>query len=180
MDCRGCQKLTKCCAFQPFVPNFLLGGLLENENRFSLAQHKNLSFQPLGAMATVNYRAQHLDTKDRESEVSLLCSFYKNGGCSIWNFRPGECSTYFCDSGMKTEPRQGLARKAFDVEVAVAQMALVELGFSPRQISSQVDACNGAGDLAQNYSDDRLISMYKQAWNWSKSLTSDQVQSWLE
>lgn len=149
-----------------------------NEDVSLLPKHKNLSFQPLGALATAKYRTSHLAAKDRDLNLDLLCSFYKNGRCSIWEYRPGECSTYFCDSGMTSAPRQELARQSFSVEVAVAQMALVELGFTRVEISAQVDACNGKGDFAQNFSDADLISMYKQAWNWSKSLTAETIASW--
>jgi hypothetical protein len=177
VDCRGCAKLTKCCAFQPFIPNFLLGGWLESLT--VLPQHKSLCFQPLGAMPTPEYREKHRVAGNKDQALDLLCSFYVDGRCSIWNFRPGECSTYFCDEAMTSEPRQSLAKKSFAIEIAVAQMALVELGFAPKEISAQVDACNGQAEFSEKYPDAELILMYKRAWQWSKQLNADLVASWL-
>lgn len=177
VDCRGCHKLTKCCAFQPFIPNYLLGAIFRTTE---LPKHKNLRFEPIGAIPTASYREKHSLTQDKENAVDLLCAFYKNGECSIWENRPGECSTYYCDDQMKSQARQDLSKQAFDTEIAVAQMALVELGLDPEQISRQVDACNTSEDLPEKYSDQELILMYKQAWNWSKQLSASQVRGWLK
>lgn len=79
---------------------------------------------------------------------------------------------------MTSESRQALAKKSFAIEIAVAQMALVELGFAPKEISAQVDACNGEAEFSEKYSDAELILMYKRAWQWSKQLNADLVASW--
>lgn len=57
-------------------------------------------------------------------------------------------------------------------------MALVELGFSSGEISEQVDIVNGA-TAAKIYWSPELLIMYKKAWNWSKTLNREMVESWM-
>ncbi len=180
VDCQGCNKLTKCCAFQPFVPNFLLGGFFQSQGAAELPKIKNLVFQPLGAIATLEYRARHDKVSDKENAEDLLCGFYKEGQCTIWNFRPGECSTYFCDEDMRSQPRQEISERAFRTEIAVAQMALLELGLSHVEIGRQVEACNTSQDFIEKFSDNELLFMYKKSWNWSQGLSAKQVLEWLK
>lgn len=177
LDCAGCAKPAKCCAFQPFVPNFLLGGWLENA--LVLPEIENVYFTPIGAVATPEYRARHVASA--EPGVELLCGFFDrtSRSCTMWNFRPGECSTYFCDDARLSEEREDVRQKSFDLEVSIAQMALVELGFSPVEIGAQVDHVNGMG-VSMITSSPELLMMYKKAWNWSKILTREMVESWME
>lgn len=180
LDCARCLKPAKCCAFQPFVPNFLLGAWLEKSE--SLLEIANVRFHPVGAVACPDYRARHekVTAAGGDPGVDLLCGFFdrERRTCSIWNFRPGECSTYFCDDLRVSEDRQAIRDKSFALEMAVAQMALVELGFSAREIAEQVDLVNGASS-AQIYPGPELLMMYKKAWKWSQGLSREMVKSWM-
>jgi hypothetical protein len=166
LDCGACARPAKCCAFQPFVPNFLLGGWLSGEER--LPEIKNVYFAPVGAIALPEYRAKHTG----EAGIDMLCGFYDRGRCRLWKFRPAECSSYFC-----TEPRTSLRDQGFAAEMAVAQMALAELGLSGREIGEQVDLVNGGA--VKNYPGPEMLIMYKKAWSWSQTLKPETVQSWI-
>ena len=141
-----------------------------------------MRFHPVGAVACPDYRARHerVTSVGGDPGVDLLCGFFdrETRGCSIWKFRPGECSTYFCDDLRLSEDRQAIRSLSFDLEMAAAQMALVELGLSAREIAEQVDLVNGAAS-AQNYSGSQLLLMYKKAWKWSQGLNREMVESWM-
>lgn len=177
LDCQGCQKLTKCCAFQPFIPNFLLGGYLKDA--YNLPQISNVDFYPVGAVPSSSYRENHLKTQNHG--VEFICGFFskETRTCKIWNYRPGECSSYFCDDGGTSPKRKANSEKSFTIEVAVAQMALAQLGFSPTEISAQVDAINGKGTESHKYPGADLLIMYKKAWDWSQTLDKNTIENWL-
>jgi len=177
LDCASCARPAKCCAFQPFVPNFLLGAWLAAAAELPEIPH--VRFHPAGAVATLEYRAAHASVS--EPGVDLLCGFFdrEKRTCRLWAYRPGECSNYFCDDLRLSEARQNLRQRTFDVEMAVTQMALVELGFSGRQIGEQIDIVNGVGE-GSIYPGHELLMMYKRAWIWSQNLNPQTVQSWLE
>lgn len=74
---------TKCCTFQPRLPNYLVGALLAEAGERPPARFSVLyanSRQAFGRAA------------------SLRCPFYEPepGACSIWRYREAVCSTYFC------------------------------------------------------------------------------------
>lgn len=160
VDCRVCARAVKCCDFQPFVANFLLGAWLQD--REELPQVRHAYWHPLGLIPARAYR----ENPDREP-----CSFYSSGACTIYAFRPGECGAYFCD-GIS---REAFATRVFDDEVAIAQMALVEFGLSGREIGAQVDLLNAGAE--ENATGDLLL-MYKAAWNWSQTITPETLKGW--
>jgi Fe-S-cluster containining protein len=96
----------KCCTYFPFVPNFSLGAMLESKNsqaalRIQAAQIKGVLL-PSGLFAAPEHEQRILDIggdgfgQHRE----LLCPFFDTArlGCSVWQYRPGVCTTYFCKS----------------------------------------------------------------------------------
>jgi Fe-S-cluster containining protein len=172
-------KPAKCCAFQPFVPNFLLGAWLENSA--VLPEIANVQFHPVGAVPSPDYRNRHeaVTSSGGDPGVEFLCGFFdrERRACSIWSVRPGECSTYFCDDLRFNENRQALRNLSFDLESNAAQMALVELGYTPKQISEQVDLVNGVCSV-QIYPGQEILLMYKKAWKWSQGLSREMIESW--
>lgn len=179
LDCAGCLKPAKCCAFQPFVPNFLIGAWLERSD--ALPGIANVHFHPVGAVACPDYRKRHeaVTSAGGEPGADFLCGFFdrERRSCSIWSVRPGECSTYFCDDLRLSEDRQALRNLSFNLEMSVAQMALVELGFAPKEISEQVDLVNGAS-FAKIYPGQEILLMYKKSWEWSQGLSREMIESW--
>lgn len=176
VDCGACAKALKCCDFQPFVANFLVGQILaKGENLPSLDPKKAL-YLPIGVVATNAFRTRHAEVVPEQRQADLACGFYdlESRKCKIWFARPGECSTYFCDS----LPRTDLSQNSFEIEVAVAQMALVQQGFSRAEINFQVDAINGERD--QTSSPAGLEHVYLTSWKWSQTLKAQDIQSWLK
>ena len=105
---------TKCCVYYAELPNYLLGGLLQDQ-RESLQEGKKralaiinskLGVTPYGIRKPSWYRKfekekkvnkQH--TMTQEEKETLRCPFYgDDGGCTTWAYREHCCSTHFCFS----------------------------------------------------------------------------------
>lgn len=99
VDCARCTDLFKCCTYRPFIANFLAGQIGEQLNQFDLHEW---DFTICGLSPNLQYRKQFKGKSGWGfgTEESLLCSFYNrgNGGCHIWQNRPGVCRTFFCKS----------------------------------------------------------------------------------
>jgi Fe-S-cluster containining protein len=97
---------TKCCAFQPHIPNFLAGRILMEEDPSIQAGREELerriarrvAISPRwagpGSVFDLLYRSTP-NVFGRAPE--LRCQFLDaNGGCGVWKHRPAVCSTWFC------------------------------------------------------------------------------------
>jgi hypothetical protein len=174
LDCVNCAKPTKCCAFQPFIPNFLVGAWLESRKEGAsagLPPVMNAYWHPIGLIPAAAYRESHARTEGQDPNHA--CSFFKNRACSIYAFRPAECRTYFCEGDFYV--REG--QRAHDKEMALAQMALVECGLGAREIAAQVDVLSQGA--RENYTGSDLVFMYKKAWNWSRQISEQTVEQWI-
>lgn len=165
MNCAGCTRAFKCCDFQPFVANFLCGAVLADGG--ALPFDERVVGLGLGLCASAGFRARH---------GSELCAFNVGGACSIWSRRPGECSVYLCTPA--PEARTRLSEDAFRIETAVAQMALVELGFTPSEIAAEIDFLNEPGEPLPR-TRTRLLEIYRAAWEWASRLEAADVKAFL-
>lgn len=179
VNCRACALPAKCCDFQPFVANFLLGRELAPEPSWQV------SLQPIGVVATAAFRRAHAARSSAapaapvaRTAPAVRCALLSpSGACTIWNRRPGECSTYLCTP---THPRrQQRSERAFAVEVAVAQMALAHLGFSPRELRRQIDFLNNPEQVLPEPPREDLLSIYAFARDWATRLTAEEIAGWL-
>lgn len=88
----------KCCTYFPFLPNFTLGSM----ECASLNRARSGIYLPVGLYPPISYLdlSERLGKKGFGQEPKLLCPFFDRAklGCSIWDFRPGVCTTYFCKS----------------------------------------------------------------------------------
>jgi hypothetical protein len=96
---------TKCCTYQPELPNFLVGGFLADddpgfnevkENFLARVSHYNIT--PLG-IAPPFWTSFSFKMKRFGKHEELKCPFYLGhlgGLCGIWKYRNGTCSTYYC------------------------------------------------------------------------------------
>src|SRR5262245_23420050 len=85
---------TKCCTYQPVLPNFLVGGILADddpglkavkENFLTRISHYNIS--PLG-IAPQFWTSFSFKMKPFGKFKELMCPFYLEGGfCGIWKYR---------------------------------------------------------------------------------------------
>lgn len=173
------QPNLKCCTFHPFTPNYAVGGLLtKNQHSVGLDQIKNkISNQefalPIGLIAPFDYQLKFLtkDENDFGRREDLLCPYYdKNKNrCSIWQYRGVVCTTFFCRSDYGQDGQKFwtvLSDYLSYVEMALAEECLVQLDFSPRDISDQLMYLNRR-EFDANEQDKRTLTAdeVKAVWN---------------
>lgn len=185
LDCVGCSRALaepqwasrwrdyKCCAFQPYVANFLCGAWLEAGIPL-VERFDRYALRPLGLIPLHAFRVKCDSVPDEQRTAEHLCSFYAEGRCSIWNFRPGECSTYFCTKRLGTA-----SERAFQLESGLAQMALAHLGFSAREIAEEVDALNAPPANLRSLTLTEAREIFLACWGFAKTQTRNDVASWL-
>lgn len=170
-DCVGCRQLGKCCDFQPFVANFLLGAWLELGH--ALPAPKEHFYSPLGLIPGESFRLRHARTEKSKRGEDLHCLFYQRESCAIWSLRPGECSLYFCDS---EDPfRSQLSKKSFAFETRFAQMALEAQGFGLEAVHLMIDELN-LERSSTSYPLEDVMGVYRRAWDWARQVKRDQVE----
>lgn len=98
----------KCCTFHPHLPNYLVGGVLadpdpafdEGKRRLRRKIEERIGVMPYWLSAPRKYNvlfgAAKSDSFGRSK--ALLCPYFReeDGGCTIWKYREGVCSTFFC------------------------------------------------------------------------------------
>lgn len=166
---------TKCCTYYPHLPNYMVGGLFQDEDasmaagrlrlRELIKQKKGVS--PYGIIPPVEYTKRRTEIRKKnfweikqEENQSILCPYYDQGHCTVWKYRENLCVTYFCAPIANTKGRifwdkvnQYLKR----VEMELAQYALLQLGWPPEAIllhsikgdSLGLDDANGELDEAK-------------------------------
>lgn len=169
----------KCCTFHPYIPNFAVGALL-NETIESSGITKlktkilNREFAfPVGVMAPFDYQIAFLSKDDEHfgNDKNLLCPYFDSikNSCSIWQYRGVVCTSFFCRSD---HGQNGLKFWAVlsdylsYVEMALAEECLVQLDFSPRDLSNQLDYLNRREFDPEEVNQKRLLpAIDKALWN---------------
>ncbi|MFZ4404821.1 MAG: hypothetical protein ACOYOK_12025 [Pseudobdellovibrionaceae bacterium] len=146
----------KCCTFQPFIPNYVVGALLQDPSITDTAkqvfrdkiQRREYAL-PVGMVAPVRYQLEFMSRKktDFGQSESLLCSYYDTGSnnCSIWAYRGVVCTTFFCKSSYGSAGQQlwkSISNYLSYLEMGLMEEALVQLDFSPRQVIELLDFLN--------------------------------------
>jgi len=100
------HPVTKCCAYQPNVPNFLAGRILSDpdpsiaEGRRALEQRisRRVAVTPSRAGAGGVFGLLYGNTPNVFGRAPALRCHYLTpaGGCGVWKHRPGVCATWFC------------------------------------------------------------------------------------
>lgn len=98
---------TKCCTYQPSVPNYLIGALLsdtradvaEGQERVRAHIKTRMGVTPQWLGPTAKYEVLY-DASMRTSfgkNTVLKCTYYADDGrCTIWRHRETICSTFYC------------------------------------------------------------------------------------
>jgi Fe-S-cluster containining protein len=167
----------KCCTFYPFLPNYAVGGILKKKLKGAEViqqKIKNKEFTlPLGAFPTLKYQHQFYNKKQTDfgNREDLLCPYYNktDQNCNVWEFRGVVCSTYYCRSD-RGNAGQNFWTSMSDylsyVELALAEECLVQLDFSPRDISDQLHFLNRKEwTKAQSIQDVLSATDFKFFWN---------------
>jgi Fe-S-cluster containining protein len=120
-DCAMCNKAgpvgdglayfrpdTKCCTFQPRLPNFLVGAVLRDGDpalaegarriRARIAQRIGVTPQWLAPGRKYSLLLEASRSTSFGRSTALRCSFFEPDGglCTIWKHRESACSTFFC------------------------------------------------------------------------------------
>jgi hypothetical protein len=169
----------KCCTFHPFLTNYSVGGILTDYNQTSGALSiknkilKNEFVLPIGITAPFDYQFKFLNKEESDfgNRDDLLCPYYDKlaQGCSIWKYRGCVCTTFFCrsdygQSGMKFW--SVLNDYLSYLEIGLAEECLVQLDFSPRDISDQLFFLNKREFNSDETNKNRLNqNEIKRMWN---------------
>lgn len=96
---------SKCCTYQPVLPNYLVGGILADDDpglnevkENFLIRLSNYHITPMG-LAPPYGTWFYFKVRPFGKNKELLCPFYldhSGGLCGIWKYQNGTCSTYFC------------------------------------------------------------------------------------
>jgi len=97
---------TKCCTYQPAVPNYLVGAVFADpdpamaEGQRRLRKHlaTRMGVLPWWLTATAKYYLLW-EAARREAfgrAPMLKCPYLLEGNCTIWRHRDSVCSTFFC------------------------------------------------------------------------------------
>jgi Fe-S-cluster containining protein len=99
---------TKCCTYQPAVPNYLVGAILSDddpamaEGRRRIRAHIATRVGVTSRWLSPSRKRLALFNAARESSFGrslvLRCPYYEADGglCTIWRHRESVCSTFFC------------------------------------------------------------------------------------
>lgn len=145
----------KCCTFEPFLPNFLVGGIL-NDPDLSYAHQLirgkirlNEFVLPIGLVAPLAYQIQFYESKKSlfGQNADFICPYYEPtlGTCEIWQYRGNVCTTFICESSYGKEGHlfwNHLGDLLSLTEQVLMEEALVNLDFSPRQVSEMFQFLN--------------------------------------
>jgi len=141
---------TKCCTYNPTLPNFLVGRILNDddmtfEGRATLEARLGTGFAitPLGLGVPKSYSSFYSETSGQTfgRSKTLLCPHYlvKEGGrCAIWQHRDSVCATWYCKlirGAVSAKFWKSLQQLLSAIERNLARWCVYELDFG-------VDALN--------------------------------------
>lgn len=171
------KSYLKCCTFYPLVPNFAIGGILDKKLPGAAVIEKKIKERqftlPLGAFPTLKFQYEFMNREfeDFGNREDLLCPYYNKAeqNCGIWEFRGVVCTTYHCTSN-RGKAGQAVWAQLNDylsfVEMALAEECLVQLDFSPRDISDQLGFLNRTEWSSEETTQEMLSSTdFKKFWN---------------
>ena len=160
--CGSCPKVQsdgyrsdfRCCTFHPKIANFFLGLSLIAEDasaKIVASLCADGFLVPEGLVATPQRWALSLADQHEElygKSERVLCSFLdrQTGLCSIYRYRNGSCSTFFClnDDGDAGENFwNSLLNMVAQCELALSQWAMEQVGFDVKGYYARLDILAG-------------------------------------
>src|SRR4051812_33316367 len=130
---------TKCCTYEPKLPNYLIGALLsddspelaEGRRRMEARIDGGVGVTPQWLKPPARYALLYQNARNAFGRAaSLRCSFYLEGGCSIWPYREAVCSTFFCKHVAGLDGRKlWMSAKTYlsILEIQLARYTLLQL-----------------------------------------------------
>lgn len=183
--CNNCnwkpyQPDLKCCTYEPYLPNYLVGAMFESsatsESALKALRTKIEKRQyslPIGMLADVRYQVafNNREPEDFGNRGDWLCPYFNRElqNCGVWKYRGAVCTTYYCQSDLGKKGIkfwEELSDYLSYVEMALMEEALVHLDFSPRQISDCLNYINRTeGTVSELKSKSLPIEKAKKLWN---------------
>lgn len=193
----------KCCTFEPFLPNFHVGALLMNPNYETRItdiltekwRTKDIVI-PLGMVASLNYQFEfkNREPNDFGNRADLLCGYFDKdrSQCGIWMYRGAVCTSFYCSSQYGPRGKKfwkTLGEYLSLLDMFVAEEVIADMGFSPRQISAQLQWLKAEDVPAQQKKDAARaildlwpldlrdpIVFFRECYNIAKDYSLDRVQ----
>lgn len=138
---RAFRPDTKCCTYQPKLPNYLVGAILADESE-EMAEGRarvlervraGVGVTPLGLNPPARYNLLYTNARDFFGKSSAMrCPFYRlgAGNCTIWKYREAVCSTWFCkyDAGADGRKFWSSLKKVLSLsEIQLSRYAVLRL-----------------------------------------------------
>ncbi len=140
IHCNQCELEThnnraiKCCGFQPVIANFVVGALLETQELELI----NAYSSPVGLLPKKEVQKAHNKSRTTEGFSDLVCDFYNQGFCKIWELRNSTCRSFFCKSSYSLaglEFWQLTEDYLYSIEMSILQLVLLETGYSLSEVT---------------------------------------------
>lgn len=177
------DKNLKCCTFQPFLPNYVVGNLLSDPSvTESIKNNLRKKIQlreyalPMGIFVPVAYQVKFnsREPEDFGNRTDFLCPYFDHNkkNCGIWKNRGSVCASYYCvsdfgPSGLKFW--EILGDFLHVCEMVLAQDCVVSMGLSPDGIDSQLEYINcetgTTEELSSNSMSEALFKTYWTEWD---------------
>src|SRR5262245_22834480 len=100
------SPVTKCCTFLPEIANFLVGGILTDDDpglaagRLTIEQRidSGVGVTPLGLIRSAKYNLLYNQGRGAFGQAkSMECPHHlPDGRCGVWRHRESTCATWFC------------------------------------------------------------------------------------
>ena len=152
---------TKCCTYLPVLPNYMVGGLLDDpdaspEGRASVEARidAGVGVSPLGLERTPVYAMLYREGRHQVfgQARSMRCPHYleATGGCGVWRWRESTCATWFCKYVRGATGREfweRLHEMLGAAERALARWCVLRLEPGARALEALFPAVHGTADL---------------------------------
>jgi hypothetical protein len=170
----------KCCTFEPFIPNYLVGAALQSASTSKEAlsvikkkiERRSLAL-PIGLAAPLRFQIEFNHRTDGEfgNREDWLCPYYSRAtqNCGIWKHRGAVCTSYYCksDAGKKgLQYWKALENYIHYTEMALMEESLVMMDFSPRQVNACLEYLNRSEGKGWELKQDSMPEdLAKKLWN---------------
>ncbi len=155
-DCRMCRSKdgeispfssqVKCCTYEPFLPNYLLGAMIQEKGFEFFDQTFNKAsgvLMPIGYFPSFELKNKlENNPKLFGQSTDVRCHFYLNGQCSIWPYRGSQCRSYFCwqeHEKAHAESSNKINKFLNEKEFITLQNALALWAYPPKKWFEQLD-----------------------------------------
>jgi hypothetical protein len=171
------DSLTKCCTYQPELPNFLVGATLSDKGTLArdsvIARiESRIGVTPLGVGVPPLYSAMYARAAPASGfghARALRCPHHLDDGrCGIWLHRNAICATWYCKHVRGTTSvrfwRDGIEGLLRAVEESLARHCLAELGLATDAVLAILPKRKHAGSRDETPADRVEPATYGRVW----------------